>query len=127
MKKKKIKPLSVGQRVWVETTSYIPKLERSVYEYVVVEVNNTSAYITLAGRENKKSRPLVRVDQRTHTPRSIFVGYMLKLWLTEESFLEDVRYQERYRELKDLAIDKVRFMGYQELEDFVGSKEETAQ
>lgn len=120
---KKLEPLVVGQRVWIELLGgWGIERERKVTEYEVVETNSSSAYAVRVKqleefREKGKDYPYsrTRIIQRTHAVANSILGYSEKLWLTEEDFERNVQYNKEVRELRAKAIHLVNQMNANEL------------
>lgn len=101
-------PLEVGQKVWLETLSMFLRSEgenRIISEYQIVEANSSSAYAVPLDVLDEYNRNIKRhsyfrrrITQRNHKVKSDGFGGSYILWLSEESFENNVKYN------KDLVV-----------------------
>lgn len=122
-------PLVVGQIIWRETLQMFWRSdfeERSVTEYRVVEVNNSSAYAVSLSRieeyeadRSKYSFMRSRIDQRSHKVKGGGFGDIYRLWLSEEAFIENVNYGKALAAARIKAHEIVDSMSLAGLENII--------
>lgn len=113
--------LSVGQKVWLETTSRHGcdvRYENEPSEMIVLEANKTSAYIW----HNKDSNVRYKVNQKTHQVKyAIPDGRSYRLWLSLEDYRNNVAYEKEMKELLKQAHNKIATMKLEDLRNFVSA------
>lgn len=106
----KKEPLIVGQKVWLETTNKFGcdvRYENEPDEMIVLEANNTSAYIW----HNNQSKARFKVNQKTHQVKyCIPDGRSYRLWLSKEEYERNVIDEKEERELRDKLHNTIDVM-----------------
>ena len=129
----KINPLKVGQCIWMETrTMYFRNKngEREIYEFEVVEANNSSAYAVSVDSldkyiidAKKYSYLRRRIVQRTHEVKGSGFGDSYVLWLSKESFKANVKYNKDITVARKKAHEIVDRMTLGGLENLINKFE----
>lgn len=122
-KTKKMNPLEVGQRVWIESTPMFYQGERSLSEYEIVEVNKSSAYAIHVKDLGKEAPYRRRIDLKTRKIKeTVSIGYAYVFWETKEAFEDDIKQKQEYASMMAEAIEKVKNMSFDELKHFLGKE-----
>ena len=113
--------LQVGQKIWLETTFKLGcdvRYEDKPSEMIVLEANNSSAYIWYI--DDKQSKVKFKVNQKTHQVKyPIPDGRSYRLWLSIEDYENHVAYEKEMKELLKQAHEKVDTMSLDDLRKLV--------
>jgi hypothetical protein len=120
--KSKFKPLEVGDRVFIESRSFYDTGKQKIREYITVEANKSSAYITpiVGNRPYRTEKQLcTRVQQKDGKVISTFAGYRDTLWRSVEEFNNYYKRVELRKQYIKQATDKLQKMSNKDLEVFL--------
>lgn len=122
------KTLTTGQRVWIEHRNVfrrIPNSERIVHAYQIVKTSKTRAYVVRISElskyqaDNKKHAHLItRIVKQTCEIINDGIGDRDILWLSEEEFKADVRYEKDVliaRKKAHAIVDRMTLAGLENL------------
>lgn len=120
--------LEVGQRVWFELESTFfrsANSERNVYEYEIVESNNSSAYAVSVDCLEKYKKDMKgnsflkhRIEQSTYRVKR-GLGDSFSLWVTKEAFEKNVQYNKDMIEARKKAHTLIDSMPLSKLNDLL--------
>lgn len=118
--------LELGQRIWLEIRSYFhgnfygdnEGEENIIFEYEVIKINKSSAYITEVCNLEKEKRTELRVQLSNLKVISIYnTGSSYTLWTDLEEFKTDKKRKKDTAELKKLLHDRINHMDLEELSE----------
>lgn len=118
--------LELGQRIWLEIRSYFhgnfygdnEGEENIIFEYEVIKINKSSAYITEVCNLEKEKRTELRVQLSNLKVISIYnTGISYTLWTDLEEFKTDKKRKKDTAELKKLLHDRINHMDLEELSE----------
>lgn len=122
----KLGKLELGQRIWLEIRSYFhgnfygdnEGEENIIFEYEVIKINKSSAYITEVCNLEKEKRTELRVQLSNLKVISIYnTGSSYTLWTDLEEFKTDKKRKKDTAELKKLLHDRINHMDLEELSE----------
>lgn len=106
--------------------------KRKVYEYEIVEVNQSSAYAVPVDqlkeyfKDPKKHKYLrERINQRTHEVKGNGWGRYYRMWITKEDFEKNVQYNDTLKMTRQKAYEIFNSLPLSHLEEFINNYEKT--